>query len=267
HAVICVAEGAGQDLMTTAASASASAANSSAAANASEAASAAAAYGTPAFQSHLVQRDHLGNPLLRDIGVYLRTRLKLHFRGSVEVRYIDPTYTVRTTPCNSLDHIYARVLAHNAVDAAFSGGCNSSLALLLLLAACLISISLYVSRDSLALVARLLGLAAVALRDNPAILALVMLLKLALAGATALLLLAAAVVGAAGDVVANPLRGGNPRCATPAGAPVTCCAWAPSAALPAYLPMAGVALTWTLALLFELKVYVVSGCVAQVWRR
>lgn len=41
-----------------------------------------------------------------------------------QVRFIDPTYMIRTTPCNALDHIYARILAHNAVDAAFSGGCG-----------------------------------------------------------------------------------------------------------------------------------------------
>ncbi len=41
-----------------------------------------------------------------------------------QVRFIDPTYMIRTTPCNALDHIYARILAHNAVDAGFSGGCR-----------------------------------------------------------------------------------------------------------------------------------------------
>ncbi|KAG2487968.1 hypothetical protein HYH03_013408 [Edaphochlamys debaryana] len=88
HAVVCVAEGAGQDLIS-------------------------AAQGAPA-------KDALGNPVLHDIGVYLRTRMRLFFRDRVEVRYMDPTYLVRTPPCTALDHIYARVLAHNAVDAAFS---------------------------------------------------------------------------------------------------------------------------------------------------
>ncbi|GIL60178.1 hypothetical protein Vafri_14805 [Volvox africanus] len=88
HAVVCVAEGAGQELINA---------------------------HTP------LTKDLLGNPVLHDIGVYLKARFKMHFKDMAEVRYIDPTYMIRTTPCNSLDHIYARVLAHNAVDAAFSG--------------------------------------------------------------------------------------------------------------------------------------------------
>ena len=40
----------------------------------------------------------------------------------LQVRYMDPTYLVRTPACSAQDHILCRVLAHNAVDAAFSGG-------------------------------------------------------------------------------------------------------------------------------------------------
>ncbi|GLC46360.1 hypothetical protein PLESTB_001767000 [Pleodorina starrii] len=140
---------------------------------------------------------------------------------------------------------------------------NSSLALILLLLAAAIAVSLYCGRKALGLASRLLGLAAVALRDNPTLLGLVAALKMALAGATALLLVAAAVVGAAGELVPNPLRDGKPDCATPDGVRVTCCALAPSAALPAYLPAAAVTLAWTLLLMFELKVFVVAGVVAQ----
>ncbi|GIL67054.1 hypothetical protein Vafri_20488 [Volvox africanus] len=86
---------------------------------------------------------------------------------------------------------------------------------------------------------------------------------MALAGATVLLVVAAAVVVVAKDLVPNPLRGGNTDCMTPAGQQVMCCSLAPSAALPAYLPAVTITLVWTLLLLFELKVYVVSGVVAQ----
>ncbi|GLI61528.1 hypothetical protein VaNZ11_003912 [Volvox africanus] len=140
---------------------------------------------------------------------------------------------------------------------------NSGLALMLLLVAAAIAVSLYCGREALGLVSRLLGLAAVVLRDNPLLLGLVVILKMALAGATVLLLVAAAVVLVAKDLVPNPLRAGNTDCMTPAGQQVMCCSLAPSAALPAYLPAVTITLAWTLLLLFELKVYVVSGVVAQ----
>ncbi|GLI70773.1 hypothetical protein VaNZ11_015806, partial [Volvox africanus] len=69
HAVVCVAEGAGQELISA---------------------------HTP------LTKDLLGNPVLHDIGVYLKARIKMHFKDMAEVRYIDPTYMIRTTPCNSL---------------------------------------------------------------------------------------------------------------------------------------------------------------------
>ncbi len=94
------------------------------------------------------------------------------------------------------------------------------------------------------------------------------------AGATVLMLVAAAVVGASGDVVPNPLRDGatSTRCATPSGTAVACCALSAPPSLHAYAPASAIALAWTVLLLFELKVFVVSGVVAQCefrggWRR
>ncbi|KAG2430278.1 hypothetical protein HXX76_010373 [Chlamydomonas incerta] len=140
---------------------------------------------------------------------------------------------------------------------------NHSLALVLLLVSAAIAVMLYVGRQSLALVSRLLGVSAVALGHNSVLLALVAGLKAALAGATVLMLVAAAVVGASGDVVPNPLRGGSPRCATPSGTAVACCALSAPPSLHAYAPASAIALAWTVLLLFELKVFVVSGVVAQ----
>ncbi|KXZ44830.1 hypothetical protein GPECTOR_61g783 [Gonium pectorale] len=140
---------------------------------------------------------------------------------------------------------------------------HSSLALLLALTAAALAVSLYCGTSSLRLAARLLGLAEAALRRNKPLLGLCAALQVCLGGSTLMILAAAAVVGSAGELVPNPLRAGSPACATPAGAAVACCALAPSAALPAYLPAAALCLAWTLLLLFELKVFVVSGVVAQ----
>ncbi|WIA22805.1 hypothetical protein OEZ86_009756 [Tetradesmus obliquus] len=88
HAVICVAEGAGQDLMHPA--------------------------GEP------IPLDEAGNPLLGDIGIFLKKAIKAAIPDST-LKYIDPTYMVQAVPCTSPDHIYCRVLGMHAVDAAFAG--------------------------------------------------------------------------------------------------------------------------------------------------
>jgi len=38
-----------------------------------------------------------------------------------DVKYIDPSYIIRTVPTISNDRIYCKILAHNAVHAAFAG--------------------------------------------------------------------------------------------------------------------------------------------------
>lgn len=40
---------------------------------------------------------------------------------SADVKYIDPSYIIRTVPTISNDRIYCKILAHNAVHAAFGG--------------------------------------------------------------------------------------------------------------------------------------------------
>ncbi|KAK9831834.1 hypothetical protein WJX81_000048 [Elliptochloris bilobata] len=86
HCVICVAEGAGQDLV--------------------------------ASGEHA--RDASGNPILVDSGVWLRNEIKKHCKDA-DVKYIDPSYMIRSVPTISADRIYCKVLAHNAVHAAFAG--------------------------------------------------------------------------------------------------------------------------------------------------
>lgn len=64
--------------------------------------------------------DASGNPILEDIGKYMRSELKAYFPDG-DVKYIDPTYMIRAIPASSTDRIYCKILAHNAVHAAFAG--------------------------------------------------------------------------------------------------------------------------------------------------
>ena len=91
HAVIIVAEGAGQEHLECDAS----------------------------------RRDLSGNPVLADIGIFLRDALIEHFRTrgphTVSLKYIDPSYMVRAAPANAHDAIYCIQLAQNAAHAAMAG--------------------------------------------------------------------------------------------------------------------------------------------------
>lgn len=87
YCVVCVAEGAGQDIMDT---------------NGPK--------GT----------DASGNPILQDIGVFLRDVFRKRFPG-VDVKYIDPSYMIRSIPTITTDRIYCKVLGQGAVHGAFAG--------------------------------------------------------------------------------------------------------------------------------------------------
>jgi 6-phosphofructokinase 1 len=89
HAVVVVAEGAGQDLV-----------------GATE------------------ERDASGNARLQDIGPYLRRRIADHFTDAgveTSIRYIDPSYAIRSVPANPYDSVYCVRLSQAAVHAAMSG--------------------------------------------------------------------------------------------------------------------------------------------------
>jgi 6-phosphofructokinase 1 len=90
HAVIVVAEGAGQDLV----------------------------------QSGEPQYDKSGNIKLGDIGGYLKKEIAGYFEREgmeINLKYIDPSYMIRSVPANAFDAIYCIRLAHNAVHAAMCG--------------------------------------------------------------------------------------------------------------------------------------------------
>lgn len=88
HALIVVAEGAGQELMTT--------------------------EGT----------DKSGNKKLGDIGVYLKARLADYFKGinmPADIKYFDPSYYIRSVRASAGDCILCDQLARHAVHAAMAG--------------------------------------------------------------------------------------------------------------------------------------------------
>ena len=89
HAVIAVAEGAGQDLLQGPGG-----------------------------------RDASGNVKYADIGLYLRDALKECCKAigmEVNLKYIDPSYTIRSVPANAYDSGFSLLLGHNAVHAGMSG--------------------------------------------------------------------------------------------------------------------------------------------------
>jgi 6-phosphofructokinase 1 len=91
HAVIIVAEGAGQKYVKTSGD----------------------------------RKDDSGNPLLGDIGIFLKTAIKKYFKEHtdlyINVKYIDPSYMVRSLPANAHDSIYCMQLGQNAVHAGMAG--------------------------------------------------------------------------------------------------------------------------------------------------
>jgi 6-phosphofructokinase 1 len=90
HAVIAVAEGAGQDLLA----------------------------------ADVNKRDASGNVKLKDIGHFLRDKIEDYFKAEgvpVVMRYFDPSYQVRSRPANCEDSILCDLYARNAVHAAMAG--------------------------------------------------------------------------------------------------------------------------------------------------
>ncbi|MBN1836503.1 MAG: ATP-dependent 6-phosphofructokinase [Spirochaetales bacterium] len=69
--------------------------------------------------------DASGNPVLGDIGIFLQEEIRRYFKEktdvSVNIKYIDPSYQVRSVPANAHDAIYCMQLAQNAVHAGMAG--------------------------------------------------------------------------------------------------------------------------------------------------
>lgn len=93
HALIVVAEGAGQELM----------------------------------QANAGGTDASGNRRLGDIGLFLKEKITEFFasrRMQINLKYIDPSYTIRSIPASPQDNFYCSRLAQNAVHAGMGGRSN-----------------------------------------------------------------------------------------------------------------------------------------------
>jgi len=89
HALIVVAEGAGQELLAADA-----------------------------------QTDASGNKKLGDVGIYFKDRITSYFKSEgidINIKYIDPSYIIRSTAANPIDSIYCTRLGANAAHAAMAG--------------------------------------------------------------------------------------------------------------------------------------------------
>jgi len=92
HALIVVAEGAGQDLVAQA-----------------------------------KDTDASGNVKYGDIGLFLRDAIADHFKRRtipISLKYIDPSYAIRSVPATAHDSAFCLLLGHNAVHAGMSGRTN-----------------------------------------------------------------------------------------------------------------------------------------------
>ncbi|KAF8410900.1 hypothetical protein HHK36_003437 [Tetracentron sinense] len=95
HAVVVVAEGAGQDMI-------------------------------PRSDAQKEDRDESGNPVFLDVGGWLKSELKQwwsrdHAGKLFTVKYIDPTYMIRAVPANAMDNWYCTLLAYSAIHGVMAG--------------------------------------------------------------------------------------------------------------------------------------------------
>ena len=70
------------------------------------------------------KKDASGNPVLGDICDVLRTEIKKHFKKQelpITLKYIDPSYIIRSIPANAHDRVYCGFLGQHAVHAGMAG--------------------------------------------------------------------------------------------------------------------------------------------------
>ncbi|MBT3310440.1 MAG: ATP-dependent 6-phosphofructokinase [Desulfobacterales bacterium] len=68
--------------------------------------------------------DASGNLKLKDIGVYLKERIADHFNKKnieISLKYIDPSYMIRSLPANANDSVFCGFLGRDAVHAGMAG--------------------------------------------------------------------------------------------------------------------------------------------------
>jgi 6-phosphofructokinase 1 len=70
------------------------------------------------------ERDASGNVRLEDVGPFLKRQISAYFRERglpVTLRYLDPSYAIRSVPADAGDAILCDRFARGAVDAAMAG--------------------------------------------------------------------------------------------------------------------------------------------------
>jgi 6-phosphofructokinase 1 len=76
------------------------------------------------FEKQKLIKDLSGNIKNEDIGVYLKEKIIEEFSSKqfpFAIRYIDPSYIIRSAPANANDSKFCNLLAQNAVHAAMAG--------------------------------------------------------------------------------------------------------------------------------------------------
>ena len=79
------------------------------------------------FKDDEEELDESGNVRLKDIGVFLKNRIIAYFRDkgvNVSLKYIDPSYMIRSLPANANDHVFCSFLGRDAVHAGMAGKTN-----------------------------------------------------------------------------------------------------------------------------------------------
>jgi len=76
------------------------------------------------FDDKTIETDASGNIKNKDIGLYLKEKITTEFQSEnfpFSLKYIDPSYIIRSAPANANDSKFCGLLAHNAVHAAMAG--------------------------------------------------------------------------------------------------------------------------------------------------
>jgi 6-phosphofructokinase 1 len=81
-------------------------------------------FGQKFFDGYEEERDASGNLKLKDIGPFLRDRIQAYFdarRVDITLKYIDPSYMIRSLPANANDSVFCGFLGRDAVHAGMAG--------------------------------------------------------------------------------------------------------------------------------------------------
>ncbi len=76
------------------------------------------------FQDTPEERDESGNIRLKDIGIFMKNQILEYFKSKnieVNMKYIDPSYIIRSLPANANDSVFCGFLGRNAVHAGMAG--------------------------------------------------------------------------------------------------------------------------------------------------